>query len=72
MKRDVVFHKCGNKEIVLKSSTYGHYVVTGKINNKDVTFLIDTGASFVSIPGKVAKNLHQEIMGKAFIIEVTF
>ena len=50
----------GNKEVVLKSSTHGHYFVTGKINNEDVTFLIDTGASFVSIPGKVAKNLNLE------------
>ena len=45
------------KEVVLKSSSYGHYIVTGKINSKPVEFLVDTGASFVSVPEKVAKEL---------------
>ena len=45
----------GEKEVVLESSSYGHYIATGKINHKDVTFLIDTGASYVSVPERVAK-----------------
>ncbi len=45
----------GVKEIILQSSTYGHYVATGKINNKKVKFLVDTGASYVSVPENVAK-----------------
>lgn len=47
----------GVKEIILQSSTHGHYVTTGKINNKNVTFLVDTGASYVSVPETVAKNV---------------
>lgn len=45
----------GQKEVVLQSSTHGHYVATGKINNHSVTFLVDTGASYVSVPEQVAK-----------------
>lgn len=47
----------GSKEVVLQSSTHGHYIATGKINNKKVTFLVDTGASYVSVPSRVAKKL---------------
>lgn len=47
----------GAKEVILQSSTHGHYVASGKINHKPVTFLVDTGASFVSVPEKVAKRV---------------
>ena len=45
------------KEVVLQSSRFGHYIVTGKINDTPVEFLVDTGASFVSVPEKIAKRL---------------
>lgn len=45
----------GEKEVVLQSSTFGHYIATGKINDTKVTFLVDTGASYVSVPEGVAK-----------------
>ena len=47
----------GSKEVVLQSSTHGHYIASGKINNKEVVFLVDTGASFVSVPENVAKRV---------------
>ncbi len=50
----------GKKEVILKSSRYGHYIVTGKINNEKVTFLVDTGASYVSVPERVAKKIGLE------------
>lgn len=43
--------------VTLKRNRYGHYVTQGKINNHPVTFLIDTGASDISIPDKIAKKL---------------
>jgi len=46
------------REVVLKSSRYGHYIATGKINRSPVVFLIDTGASFVSVPEKLADKLN--------------
>jgi len=50
-------HDSGEKEVVLKSSSYGHYIATGKISDTKVTFLVDTGASYVSVPEKVAKKI---------------
>ena len=48
----------GTKKIViLEQNRYGHYVSNGEINNHSVTFLLDTGASDISIPEKVAKKL---------------
>jgi len=47
----------GVQEIVLQRNRYGHYVATGSINGESVTFLLDTGASDVSIPDNIAKKL---------------
>lgn len=44
--------------VVLKRNRYGHYVTYGKINNVPVTFLLDTGASDISIPDKIARKLN--------------
>lgn len=46
------------REITLKRNRYGHYLAQGKINNHPVTFLLDTGASDISIPEKLAKKLN--------------
>lgn len=43
--------------ITLKRNRYGHYVARGKINNQPVTFLLDTGATDISIPDKIARKL---------------
>ena len=43
--------------VILKRNRYGHYVTQGKINNHSVTFMLDTGASDISIPDKIAKKL---------------
>ena len=43
--------------VILKRNRYGHYVTQGEINNHSVTFMLDTGASDISIPDKIAKKL---------------
>lgn len=58
----------GEKEIVLKRNRYGHYVVAGKVNGYDVTFLLDTGATLVSIPEHIANELELR-KGAAFQTE---
>jgi aspartyl protease family protein len=45
------------KEVQLSRNRYGHYITSGLINNKAVVFLVDTGASEVSIPQNVAQKL---------------
>ncbi|MEH6388283.1 MAG: TIGR02281 family clan AA aspartic protease [Pseudomonas profundi] len=44
-------------EVRLDSNRQGHYLVGGQINGVDVTFLLDTGATFVAIPAQVADEL---------------
>lgn len=57
--QQVLSKTTGQQNIVtLKRNRYGHYVTQGKINNYSVTFLIDTGASDISIPDKIAKKLN--------------
>ncbi len=45
------------EQIFLRRNRSGHYVVPGKINGHPVSFLIDTGATQVSIPAELADNL---------------
>ncbi len=47
----------GVREVVLQRNRYGHYVANGEINGHTVEFLLDTGASDVSIPQSVAAQL---------------
>ena len=48
----------GEARVVLLRNRYGHYVTSGKINEQQVNFLVDTGASDVSIPSSVANKLN--------------
>jgi aspartyl protease family protein len=47
----------GGKAITLQRNRYGHYVADGFINGERVTFLLDTGASDISVPGALADRL---------------
>ena len=44
-------------ELVLKRSGDGHYVFPGTINGRPVSFLLDTGATLVSVPAHLAAEL---------------
>ena len=44
-------------ELVLKRSVDGHYIFPGTINGRRVTFLLDTGATLVSVPAHLASEL---------------
>ncbi len=52
-----VHHEDGSREVVLQRNRAGHYLATGQINGETVEFLLDTGASDVSIPAVVADRL---------------
>ncbi len=47
----------GNPEVTLKRNKYGHYVATGMINNQPVVFMLDTGATDVAVPARIADKL---------------
>ena len=51
----------GVTELELKRNHYGHYVSSGQINGYPVTFMLDTGATDVSVPAAIAHKigLHQ-------------
>lgn len=50
-------HKNDVHEVILKQNHQGHYIATGFINHHQVTFLLDTGATVISIPAHLAKTL---------------
>lgn len=52
-----VYLEGGIKEVVLERNRWGHYVAEGAINGKRVDFILDTGATDISVPGKLAENL---------------
>lgn len=43
--------------VVLERNRAGHFVATGRINDQPVDFLVDTGATYVAVPGDMAKRL---------------
>ena len=45
------------KEIVLQRNAYGHYVTSGTINDDEVVFLLDTGATDIAIPETLANDI---------------
>jgi aspartyl protease family protein len=47
----------GIREVVLERNRSGHYVASGLINDQPVVFLVDTGASDISIPDGLARRL---------------
>lgn len=56
----VQLHQEGNQEIILQRNYMGHYVAPGMINNTPVVFFLDTGATVVSVPEKLATQLRLE------------
>ncbi|MFB0999907.1 MAG: retropepsin-like aspartic protease, partial [Colwellia sp.] len=48
-----------------RQNRQGHYVVHGEINEIPVVFLLDTGATQVSIPAHVAEKLQLKGYGKS-------
>lgn len=46
-----------SKQVQLQRNRYGHYVASGMINKQEVVFILDTGATDISIPKKVAQRL---------------
>jgi len=50
----------GAKQIVLKRNRHNQYILSGFINKQPVKFLLDTGATEVSIPEKTAQRLNLE------------
>ena len=55
------------QEIVLERNRYGHYVFDGEINGKPVTFLVDTGATEISIPANLQTYLQLKA-GRSFSV----
>ena len=55
----------GNQALLLKSDRFGQYQVDGLANDQSVTFLVDTGASGISIPDAVARRLNLQ-RGRSF------
>lgn len=54
--RDLVVQE-GASELVLKRNRAGHYLAPGTINGREVTFLVDTGATQVSVPSHLGSEL---------------
>ncbi|QOL25885.1 TIGR02281 family clan AA aspartic protease [Thalassotalea sp. LPB0316] len=57
----------GQVSVTLLQNRYGHYVLNGEINQQQVTFLLDTGATSVSIPEHIAKQLYLEPQGSYLV-----
>ena len=55
---DNIQNEKGLNEVHLKRNKQGHYLTVGEINQQPVIFLLDTGATDVSIPQHIAEKLN--------------
>lgn len=44
-------------EVVLQRNRAGHFLADGELNGRRVTFLLDTGATYIAIPSRLAREL---------------
>lgn len=56
----------GKAEVHLQQNRQGHYMASGFINDKNVDFLLDTGATHVSIPAHIADKLNLPDQGNYY------
>jgi len=49
--------RAGRQNVTLSADTRGHFVTMGSINGGSVRFLVDTGATFVSLAASEARRL---------------
>ncbi|MEK8020251.1 MAG: retropepsin-like aspartic protease [Candidatus Parabeggiatoa sp.] len=52
-----IVHNDGSIEVLIEQDKQGHCIFIGYINNKRVKFLLDTGATYISVPRQLANNL---------------
>lgn len=57
--QDIALHYNSDQiaEVTLVQNRQGHYLANGNINDQPVTFLLDTGATHISIPEHIARRL---------------
>ena len=53
-------NESGRAMVVLQRDRSGHYVTEGLINDRPVSFLVDTGATDVAVPEPIARQLGLE------------
>jgi aspartyl protease family protein len=54
------FDESGRAMVTLQRDRSGHYLARGEINGQPVLFLVDTGATDVAIPEKLARSMGLE------------
>lgn len=45
------------REVTLQRNRHGHYVTSGQINGREVVFMLDTGATGVAVPARIARDI---------------
>jgi len=55
---DVIYASDGSAEVTLRQNRQGHYIAEGKLDDHWVMFVLDTGATNISIPAKVASEMN--------------
>ena len=48
-------------EVVLQRNRAGHYLANGEVNGMRVTFLLDTGATYIALPSQLARELRLKL-----------
>ena len=61
----------GSREIVIAAGSGGHFIAAGSINGRSVRFMVDTGATLVSISRSDADRLGLDLRGARSVMTQT-
>ncbi len=61
----------GRKKVVIPQQRFGAYIVNGHINEKSVSFMVDTGAWGIAVSGDLAKDLGIKIDSENIFVSST-
>lgn len=51
------------RPLVIGQATNGHYMVKGSVNDQDLIFMVDTGASYVTLPQWIGSSAGTQCLG---------
>lgn len=57
----------GSKPLVIGQGAGGHYFIDGAVNDSYLTFVVDTGATYVALPLSVAANAGVKCQGRGMM-----
>ena len=55
-----------NNELIINATYQGHFIIPGTINSKPVNFILDTGATNITLPWSIARESNLPVLNEFY------